>query len=139
MTLDGYVALTADIPFGWLDHAVRRLMLQPATIFAPQVGKIREQAAIEIIRTKRVVAGENPDRSQTGLTHVPADRIDHWIARARQIEGLPKITPASSAVYIPPQLEATVVALLAADGVKLEVDEEGDAGMEVAPEHGKVR
>ncbi len=108
VTLDGYVTLTADVPFGWLVQAIKRLMMHPETVFAPTVGKIREQSAIEIIRTKRVSDGKDPDRSDTGITKCPAEQIDHWIAQARKLLKLPEITPASSAVYIPSELDAAI-------------------------------
>ena len=108
VTLDGYVTLTADVPMGWLVQAVKRLMMHPDTVFAPTVGKIREQSAIEIIRTNRVVKGKDPDRSQTGPTHVPAEKIDYWIAEGRRVMSLPAITPASAAVYIPSELDAAI-------------------------------
>ena len=104
VTLDGYVTLTADIPIGWLTQAIKRLMMHPDTVFAPTVGKIREQSAIEIIRTKRMADGKDPDRSDTGITKCPAEQIDHWIGQARKLLKLPEIGPASSAVYIPAEL-----------------------------------
>ena len=108
VTLDGYVTLTADVPFGWLVQAIKRLMMHPETVFAPTVGKIREQSAIEIIRTKRLSDGKDPDRSDTGITKCPAEQIDHWIGQARKLLNLPEITPASSAVYIPSELDAAI-------------------------------
>lgn len=111
VTLDGYVTLTADIPIGWLTQAIKRLMMHPDTVFAPTVGKIREQSAIEIIRTKRLGDGKDPDRSDTGITKCPAEQIDHWISQARRLLKLPAITPAASAVYIPAELEEKVAAI----------------------------
>lgn len=108
VTLDGYVTLTADVPMGWLVQAIKRLMMHPDTVFAPTVGKIREQSAIEIIRTKRLSEGKDPDRSDTGITACPAHQIDHWIGQARKLMKLPEIAPASSAVYIPNELDAAI-------------------------------
>lgn len=104
-TIEAYLDLTADIPLGWLAQACKFLMMHPDTIFIPPLGRIRQRAAIEIIRTKRAKDGNDPDRSQIGTTSVQADKIDWWIAQGRRVEGLPAITPASSAVYIPAELE----------------------------------
>lgn len=111
VTLEGYVALTADVPLGWLTTAVQYLMMHPATVFAPTVGKVRERSAIEIIRTSRIADGKDPDRGERGITHVAPEHIDHQIARARRLMDLPAITPAASAVYVPAELEAKIAAL----------------------------
>lgn len=106
VTLEGYVTLTADVPLGWLTTAIKRLMMHPETVFAPTVGKIREQSAIEIIRTSRAAEGKDPDRGERGgVVQCQAEHIDHQIARARKLMKLPEIAPASSAVYLPPELE----------------------------------
>ncbi len=55
-----------------------------------------------------IVGTSNPDRSQSGLTHVPAEKIDYWIAEGRRVVNLPAITPASAAVYIPSELDAAI-------------------------------
>ena len=110
ITLDGYLVLTADIPLGWLATAVKRVMLHPDTIYAPAIGQIRQAAAIEITRSRRVAQGDDPDRQGNGKpVACPAEHIDARIAWARQVVGLPEIAPASTAVYRPPELAEGIV------------------------------
>jgi hypothetical protein len=98
-TLEAYLELTADIPLRWLVAACRRLLLQ--TTFLPTIAEIRNRASVEVVRSWRVQAGKDPDRSDLGKpTTVGDEWVDHWIARARKIEGLPEI-PAPTTAIVP--------------------------------------
>lgn len=107
-TIEAYLDLTADIPIGWLGMALKFLMLHPETTFIPTIGKLRERAAIEIIRSNRLAHGKDPDRNDRGITTVAAHHIDHWIHQARQLMNLPEIAPASSQIYIPAELQDSI-------------------------------
>lgn len=131
VTLEGYVTLTADVPLGWLTTAIKRLMMHPETVFAPTVGKIREQSAIEIIRTSRAAEGKDPDRGERGgVVQCQAEHIDHQIARARRLMNLPEIAPASSAVYLPAELEQKLAELQEGPGPGPEGDQAADGDLE---------
>lgn len=109
-TIEAYLELTADIPLGFLVVACKRLMF--ATTFLPTIAEIRQRAATEIIRAKRKAEGKDPDRGDRGVVNCPEHQIDHWIARAREVEGLPEIPAATSEVYLPAPLEAQLRKLI---------------------------
>ena len=98
VSLEGYLELTADIPLRWLIQAVQREMMRPGP-FAPSIGDVRSRAALEILRSWRVQLGKNPDVQDDGRPVVcPEKHVDHWVGRARQLEGLPEIPQATTSV-----------------------------------------
>lgn len=104
LTAEGYLNLTADVPFRWLHLSIRWHLLDPIQRFAPTIGEIRQRAALEVLRAWRVHLGKDPDRQDDGrLVGCRPENVDVWIGRARKVEGLPEIAGPTSAVGLLPE------------------------------------
>lgn len=104
LTAEGYLNMTADLPYRWLALSLRWHMLDPANRFAPSIGDVRKRAALEFLRAWRLHHGKDPDRQDNGQPVTLADsNIDEWIKRARKLEGLPEIPAAVSAIGLLPE------------------------------------
>lgn len=104
LTAEGYLNMTADLPYRWLQLSIRWHLLDPIQRFAPTIGEIRHRAALEFLRAWRSQNGDDPDRQGDGRpVHLEPGRIDLWIGRARKAEGLPEIAGPTSAVGLLPE------------------------------------
>jgi hypothetical protein len=84
-----YMDLTADIPIRWVRKALWELVTNRNRDFAPSIGAIRAQTAIEIRKKWREVQGFDPE-PWTAHGNETLE-INRWVDIARVRDGLPKL------------------------------------------------
>ncbi len=87
LAIEGYVEALRSLPWQWVSVAIGAVIQDPALVFAPPVGRIRQETALQYMRAWRARKGRDPDRDELGHPVGCADP-ERWLGLARDAAGL---------------------------------------------------